>query len=153
MALRQTATLECAETRVRRSWTLPRGLSLTATIAGLGWRARRSAHHWAVVAMHSWRNVRVDAFRRSSCETVDGNRPSRSAMSRISTPCARCSAMSFCSASDTWRPDTVGRQHPSPSPPLHHPIRPGKGRLDLIAADNTQQVIDLPHALAEGVTA
>jgi Metallo-beta-lactamase superfamily len=48
----------------------------------------------------------VDALRRSSREIVDGDRPTRRAISRTPSPCARKIAISSRSANDRYRPDS-----------------------------------------------
>ena len=62
---------------------------MSASFAGLGRLARRSACHCAVVARYSKRPLRVAALRRNSREIVDGERPSRRATSRTPQPPAR----------------------------------------------------------------
>jgi hypothetical protein len=69
------------------SWscTQVRSRSLSATFATFGRHARVAACHCAIVALQSNRHVRVDAFRRSSREIVDGDpatRRTRRAISR-----------------------------------------------------------------------
>ena len=58
---------------------------LTASFAGFGRRAARSACHCAVVARYSRPPERVAALRRNSREIVDGARASSRAIAR--TPC------------------------------------------------------------------
>jgi hypothetical protein len=58
------------------------GVSLVASLVSLGRLDRRSACHCAVVARYSRRPPRVAALRHSSRETVDGDRPSRPAISQ-----------------------------------------------------------------------
>jgi hypothetical protein len=93
---------------------------LTASFAGLGRLARRSACHCAVVARYSNPPLRVAALRRSSREIVDGDRPSWTAISRTPDPPARSIAISSRSVNDRYRPDgaasvTVGMPPPSPN--------------------------------------
>src|SRR3954462_15856940 len=87
------------------SCTYPRSAAFTASFAGFGRRAARSACHCAVVARYSRPPLRVAALRRSSREIVDAARPSRRAVSRTPQPRARNSASSSRSANDRYRSD------------------------------------------------
>src|SRR4051812_10502206 len=87
------------------SCTYPRSAAFTASFAGFGRRAARSACHCAVVARYSSPPLRVAALRRSSREIVDAARPSRRAVSRTPQPRARNSASSSRSANDRYRSD------------------------------------------------
>lgn len=84
-----------------------RSRSLTASFAGFGRRACRSAFRWAVEARYCSFPPRVAALRRSSLEMVDADRPNRRPISRTPASCARINAMSSRSANDKYRPDTV----------------------------------------------
>src|SRR3954452_18949977 len=87
------------------SCTYPRSAAFTASFAGFGRRAARSACPCAVVARYSSPPLRVAALRRSSREIVDAARPSRRAVSRTPQPRARNSASSSRSANDRYRSD------------------------------------------------
>src|SRR5689334_16541497 len=87
------------------SCTYPRSAAFTASFAGFGRRAARSACHCAVVARYASPPLRVAALRRSSREIVDAARPSRRAICRMPWPCARPSAISSRSANDRYRSD------------------------------------------------
>src|SRR3954452_25284570 len=87
------------------SCTYPRSAAFTASFAGFGRRAARSAGPCAVVARYSRPPLRVAALRRSSREIVDAARPSRRAVSRTPQPRARNSASSSRSANDRYRSD------------------------------------------------
>jgi hypothetical protein len=69
--------------------------------------AINSAFHCAVAARYSSRPPRVAALRRSSRETVDGERRRGRAISRPPTSCARSSAISSRSANDKYLPDDL----------------------------------------------
>ena len=80
--------------------------------------AGRAARHATAPtdARYSSSPPRVAALRRSSREIVDGDRPSRRAISRTPQPCARRSAISSRSANDRYRPDSGARhdrRHPA----------------------------------------
>src|SRR5215218_2673518 len=87
------------------SCTYPRSAAFTASFAGFGRRAARSACHCAVVARYASPPLRVAALRRSSREIVDAARPRRRAVSRTPQPRARNSASSSRSANDRYRSD------------------------------------------------
>src|SRR3954471_12355511 len=87
------------------SCTYPRSAAFTASFAGFGRRAARSACPCAVVARYARPPLRVAALRRSSREIVDAARPSRRAVSRTPQPRARNSASSSRSANDRYRSD------------------------------------------------
>src|SRR4051812_12521454 len=87
------------------SCTYPRSAAFTASFAGFGRRAARSACHCAVVARSARPPLRVAALRRSSREIVDAARPSRRAVSRTPQPRDRNSASSSRSANDRYRSD------------------------------------------------
>src|SRR3954453_5434446 len=87
------------------SCTYPRSAAFTASFAGFGRRAPRSACPCAVVARSSRPPLRVAALLRSSREIVDAARPSRRAVSRTPQPRARNSASSSRSANDRYRSD------------------------------------------------
>ena len=78
---------------------------MAASFAVFGRRAINSAFHCATEARYSSFPPRVAALRRSSLETVDGDRPIRRAISRTPAPCARNSAISSRSSNDRYRPD------------------------------------------------
>src|SRR4051794_6220872 len=88
----------------RRSWTYSRNRSSAASLAVLGRCATSSAFHCATDARYSSLPPRVAALRRNSREIVDGDRPSRRAVSRTPTPCALKIAISSRSANDKYRP-------------------------------------------------
>jgi hypothetical protein len=83
-----------------RSCTYSRSRSSAASFAVFGRRAIRSAFHCATDARYSSFPPRVAALRRSSLEIVDGDRPTRRAISRTPAPCALSSAISSRSAND-----------------------------------------------------
>src|SRR6185437_1666816 len=85
------------------SCTYPCSAAFTASFAGLGRRAARSACHCAVVARYSRPPLRVAALRRSSREIVEAARPSRRATACMEQPCARRSATSSRSANERYR--------------------------------------------------
>ena len=91
--------LQCPGSKVSGS------AALTASFAGFGRRAARSACHCAVVARYSKPLLRVAALRRSSREIVEAARPICRAISRISVPWARRIARSSRSAKDKYRSD------------------------------------------------
>src|SRR3954453_17600917 len=95
---------EVATTPASRSCTYVGSAALTASFAGFGRRAARSACHCAVGAREARPPPRVAALRRSSREIVEAARPSRRATSRTPWPCARHSAISSRSANDRYRP-------------------------------------------------
>jgi MFS family permease len=70
---------------------------LTTSLAGLGRHARSHARACAVVARYS---PRRSALRRSSRETVAGERPNRRAIARTDPPAARATAISSRSEND-----------------------------------------------------
>jgi len=70
-----------AITPASRSCTYLRNTVLVANFETFGRLARRSACHCAVVARYAIEWLRVDALRRNSLEIVDGERPSRRAIS------------------------------------------------------------------------
>src|SRR6202023_2311462 len=80
--------------------THARNSAQTASFAGFGRRARSSARNCAATARYGPR-VR---FRATPRLTVDAPRPSRRAISRTPSPCARPTATSSRSASDRYRP-------------------------------------------------
>ena len=92
-----------------RSCTYSRRAWSAASFAIFGRRARRSACHWAAMARYSSPPPRVAAFRRSSREIVDGDRPVRLAISRTPHPRTRKIAISSRSANDKYRPDSGAR--------------------------------------------
>src|SRR6516165_3448650 len=105
---RTIAPLGAMTMPANRSCTYRRSVALTASFAGFGRRAARSACHCAVVARYSKPPARVAALRRNSREIVDGARTSWRAISR--TPCrwARQSAICSRSVNARYRPDGGG---------------------------------------------
>lgn len=81
-----------------RSWTYSRSRWFWTSFAVFGRRPRRSACHCATEARYSKWYVRVDALRRASRVTVEGERPRRRVISRTPTFGARHSAISSRSA-------------------------------------------------------
>src|SRR5712691_9430982 len=106
--LRSGAPLGATTTPANRSCTYPRSVALTASFAGFGRQAARSACHCAVVARYSKPPARVAALRRNSREIVDGARASRRAISRTPCPWARQSAICSRSVNARYRPDGSG---------------------------------------------
>src|SRR5512135_754443 len=92
-----------------RSCTYSRRTWFAASFATFGRRARRSACHCAAMARYSSPPPRVAALRRSSREIVDGDRPTRLAISRTPHPRTRKIAISSRSANDRYRPDSGAR--------------------------------------------
>jgi len=87
----------------------------------LGRRASSSAFHCATEARYSSRPHRVAALRRNSRQIVDGDRPSRLAVSRTPTPWALRIAISSRSANDKYRPPSgAGSTGDIPPPSLNH---------------------------------
>ena len=101
---RTAAPSGATTTPASRSCTYRRSAAFTASFAGFGRRAARSACRCAAVARYSRPPLRVAALRRSSREIVDAARPSRRAIPRTPWPCARHSAISSRSANDRHRP-------------------------------------------------
>src|SRR6185437_13087650 len=85
-----------------------RRLAFTASFAGFGRRAARSACHCAVVARYSRPPERVAALRRNSREIVDGARASWRPIARTPCPWARQSAIYSRSVNARYRPDGGG---------------------------------------------
>src|SRR5215217_2425181 len=83
------------------SCTYSRRRECSASFAGFGRLAARSAFHCAVDGRYSSLPLRVAALRPSSREIVDGDRPSWSAIMRMLRPSARFMAM--CSRSERHR--------------------------------------------------
>src|SRR5881296_1849527 len=96
----------------KRSCTYRCSWALTASFAGFGRRAARSACHCAVVARYAKPPLRVAALRHNSREIVDGARASRRAISR--TPCPWACQTAICSRSVNarYRPDDGGAEGP-----------------------------------------
>jgi len=92
-----------------RSCTYRRSLPFAASFAIFGRLAFRSACHWAVVARYLSPPPRVAALRRSSRETVDGERLSRRAISRTPRRCERKIAITSRSENDRKRPESGAR--------------------------------------------
>src|SRR6266850_6587636 len=97
-------------TPANRSCTYCCSVALTASFAGFGRPAARSACHCAVVARYSRPPERVAALRRSSRETVDGARANRRAIARTPCPWARQSAICSRSVNARYRPDSGGAE-------------------------------------------
>src|SRR2546425_7001480 len=95
-----------------RSCTYRCSWALTASFAGFGRRAARSACHCAVVARYAKPPLRVAALRHNSREIVDGARASRRAISR--TPCSWACQTAICSRSVNarYRPADGGAEGP-----------------------------------------
>src|SRR5512134_4126172 len=108
--LRTIAPLGAMTMPANRSCTYRRSLALTASFAGFGRRAARSACHCAVVARYSKPPARVAALRRNSREIVDGARATRRAISRTPCPWARQSAICSRSVNARYRPDSGGAE-------------------------------------------
>src|SRR5882724_4162852 len=106
--LRTGAPLGATTTPANRSCTYRLSLASTASFAGFGRRAARSACHCAVVARYSKPPARVAALRRNSREIVDGARASRNAILRTPCPWARQSAICSRSVNARYRPDGSG---------------------------------------------
>src|SRR6516162_1780241 len=105
---RTIAPLGAMTMPANRSCTYRRSVALTASFAGFGRRAARSACHCAVVARYSKPPARVAALRRNSREIVDGARTSWRAISRTPCPWARQSAICSRSVNARYRPDGGG---------------------------------------------
>src|SRR5216684_5169160 len=108
--LRTIAPLGAMTMPANRSCTYRRSFALTASFAGFGRRAARSACHCAVVPRYSKPPARVAALRRNSREIVDGARASRRAISRTPCPWARQSAICSRSVNARYRPDGGGAE-------------------------------------------
>src|SRR5690349_13599861 len=93
-----------------RSCTYCCSLAFTASFAGFGRRAARSACHCAVVARYSRPPERVAALRRNSREIVDGGRASWRPIARTPCPWARQSAICSRSVNARNRPDGGGAE-------------------------------------------
>src|SRR5215470_12097898 len=93
-----------------RSCTYCCSSAFTASFAGFGRRAARSACHCAVVARYSRPPERVAALRRNSREIVDGARASRRAIARTPCPWACQSAICSRSVNARYRPDHGGAE-------------------------------------------
>jgi len=120
------------------------------SLAAFGRRARRSACHWAIEALYSSRQVRVDVLRRTSREIVDGLRTRRRAMSRTPSPRARSIAMSSRSENDRKRPDTVeGKQGFTPPAWRNHRNATGD---DTPASTAASSVVTPPAIFAQNLT-
>src|SRR5262245_24344737 len=104
------APLGAMITPANRSCTYRCRVALTASFAGLGRRAARSACHCAVLARSSKPPERVAALRRNSREIVEGARVSRRAISRTLCPSARQSAICSRSVNARYRPDRGGAE-------------------------------------------
>jgi hypothetical protein len=101
----------------RRSCTYRLSSGLLTSFATFGRLARWSACHWPAVARYAKPPLRVAAFRRSSREIVDGDRPSMRAISRTPQPRARRRAISSRSTNNKYRPDR-GEKGSGAIPPL-----------------------------------
>ena len=88
-----------------RSCAYVRSFALSASFAGFGRLAARSACHCAGLARYSSSPPRVAALRRSSREIVDPDRPICRAICRTPKPWACWMASSSRSANDRYRPD------------------------------------------------
>src|SRR5712664_2454784 len=108
--LRTIAPLAAMTMPANRSCTYRRSVALTASFAGFGRRAARSACHCAVVPRYSKPPARVAALPRNSREIVDGARASRRAISRTPCPWARQSAICSRSVNARYRPDGGGAE-------------------------------------------
>src|ERR1039458_6756410 len=86
------------------------------------------------MARYSSPPPRVAAFRRSSREIVDGDRPRRPAISRIPKPCAFSSASSSRSANDRYRPVSGDRSIVGMPPPCRNHLVPAAGDTPTTAA-------------------
>jgi hypothetical protein len=101
--------------------------------------------HWAVVARYSRPPPRVAALRRSSREMVDGDRPSRRAISRTPQPRACRTAISSRSTKDRKRPDSGAGLTVGIPPPSRNQRVPTAGDTPATTADSS---LDKPPAIA-----
>src|SRR3954452_3683189 len=103
-----------------------------------------SACHWAVVARYSSPPPRVAALRRSSLEIVDGERPTRRAISLTPAPQARRRAISSRSANDRYRDAGASVTDGIPPPSRNHRTPTADDTPACTAASS----LDSPRAIA-----